>query len=145
MKKPFKPAGRFPVLARYQQVINQQQRLLIQIKSILPENLAGHVQYCVVSGKKLVLYTASAIWSSQLRFYQQAILHKAIEADWPQLQRVQIKVIPERVVPRSTRKPRLPSPENIALIQQTAQNQKDKKLKHALARLGETLAKKQSA
>ncbi len=145
MNKTFKFAGDLPLLAHYQRIIRQHQSLLQQIKAVLPENLAGQLQYCVVSGKKLLLYTASANWSSSLRFYQQAVLQKAQQAGWAQLQLMQVKIIPERMRLQKPAKPQRPSAENIKMIQQAAENQADRKLKQALSRLGKTLAKKSSA
>jgi len=142
MNKTFKFAAGFPLLAQYQHVIRQQQVLLQQIKQVLPENLARNIHSCVVSGKKLLLYTSSANWSSSLRFYQQAVLQKAQQAGWPHLQLVQVKIIPERVVSQKQIKPNLPSLESVKMIQQAAENQADGRLKLALSRLGQTLSKK---
>lgn len=54
--------------------VNQQLAILKQIKTVLPNNLANQVMHCVISDKKLIIYTESAIWASQLRFYTQAML-----------------------------------------------------------------------
>jgi hypothetical protein len=145
MKQSFKPAAGFRLLAQYQQIIRQQQLLLQQIKQVLPENLAGQLQYCVVSGKKLLLYTSSGNWSSSLRFYQQAVLQQAQESGWTHLQVVQVKIIPERMNVQKRSKPLPPSIENAKMIQQIAASQTDAQLKQALSRLGQTLAKKATA
>ncbi len=144
MKQSFKNAAGFPLLAHYQQVVRQQQALLQQIKQVLPKNLAEHLCYCVPSGKKLLLYTSSANWSSSLRFYQQAVLQKAQQAGWAQLQLAQVKIIPERMTIQTAAKPQSPSMENVQMIQQAADSQADDKLKQALSRLGRTLANKTS-
>ncbi len=141
MNKTFRFAGDLPLLAHYQKIIRQQQILLQQIKQALPENLAEQVKYCVTSGKKLLLYTESANWSSSLRFYQQAVLQKAQQAGWTHLQLLQVKVIPERVAIQKPTKPRHPSSGNVKMIQQVAEKQTDRKLKQALSRLGATLTK----
>ena len=62
------------ILSAYKYQIDLHNRLLRIIKSALPEHLSSRVLSCVVSGKKASLYTDSAIWSSQLRFYHQSIL-----------------------------------------------------------------------
>jgi hypothetical protein len=54
--------------------IEQQKNLLLIVKSALPENLVEHTLHCVIHGATLFVYTDAAVWSSQLRFYQNAML-----------------------------------------------------------------------
>lgn len=54
--------------------IEQQQKLLSAVKKALPEPLAQHIENCVLHDATLVVYTDSAVWSSQLRFYNAVIL-----------------------------------------------------------------------
>jgi hypothetical protein len=54
--------------------IDEQKDLLSVVKSVLPENLAKHALHCVIHDSALLIYTDAAVWSSQLRFYQAAIL-----------------------------------------------------------------------
>lgn len=54
--------------------IEQQKKLLMAVKSVLPENLAEHTTHCVLHDTTLVVYSDAPVWSSQLRFYQRAIL-----------------------------------------------------------------------
>lgn len=54
--------------------IDQQKDLLSMVKSVLPEKLAEHTLHCVIHDEMLLIYTDAAVWSSQLRFYQTAIL-----------------------------------------------------------------------
>ena len=72
--------------------VEQQKDLLSVVKSVLPENLAEHTLHCVIHETTLVIYMDAAVWSSQLRFYQAAIL----EAISPQVEkpitRVQIRL-----------------------------------------------------
>jgi hypothetical protein len=52
----------------------QQKDLLSLVKDVLPEELATQTLHCVVHGNTLFVYTSAAVWASQLRFYQGAIL-----------------------------------------------------------------------
>jgi hypothetical protein len=73
--------------------INQQLATLQRIKAALPKELANHALHCVFHDKKLLIYTDSAIWASQLRFYGKAIL-TAIESATPNHASIlQVKVI----------------------------------------------------
>ena len=64
------------IFATYKYQLEIQNELLNAVKSALPSHLSSHALYCVASGKKVIIYTDSANWSSQLRFYHQDILHK---------------------------------------------------------------------
>lgn len=54
--------------------IDEQKDVLSIVKSALPETLAEHTLHCVIHDATLLIYTDAAVWSSQLRFYQSAIL-----------------------------------------------------------------------
>ncbi len=139
--RSFKPIHNYPaqLFAIYQQKINQQQQLLASVKSILPADLAEHTLYCVLSGKKILLYTDSAAWSTQLRFYQSHIISFLKDKAEPVIDSLQVKLIPaseEKV--RQTRA-KIPCRENIEMVRQQALKETDAKLNQALLRLSETL------
>lgn len=69
--------------------IDEQKDLLSMVKNVLPENLAAHTLHCVIHDATLIIYTDAAVWSSQLRFYQTAIL--AIVENG--VKRIQIRLI----------------------------------------------------
>jgi hypothetical protein len=69
--------------------IDEQKDLLSIVKSALPETLAAHTLHCVIHDATLLVYTDAAVWSSQLRFYQSAIL-AVIEN---RVKRVQIRLL----------------------------------------------------
>ncbi len=69
--------------------IDEQKDLLSMVKNVLPENLAVHTLHCVIHDATLIIYTDAAVWSSQLRFYQTAIL--AIVENG--VKRIQIRLI----------------------------------------------------
>lgn len=139
----FHPILDYPqqLFAIYQQKINQQQQLLKRIKTVLPAELAAHTLYCVMKDTKLLLYTDSAIWSSQLRFYQQAILTEAREQGYQRLETLQIKLMTGHGEKARSAKVRVPSKKNIELIRHLASQQKNDHLQRALAKLSDTLSK----
>lgn len=136
------------VFALYKYQIETQTKLLQKIKSILPEHLSEHIHYCVLNNKKLSLYTDSAIWSSQLRFYHQTILQALLSTHSGVIETLQIKIIPQTVKqenPAEKQSKVLPSAENIDFILQQAEQQEDDTLKSALLKLGRTFKKKSKA
>lgn len=134
--------GKVFTLYKYQ--IETQAKLLEKIKALLPDHLVTHALYCVLSNKKLSLYTDSAIWSSQLRFYHQTILQGLLSSHEGIIETLQIKIIPQSLeqgdVKKKTKK--LPSVKNIDFILEQAKNQKDESLRNSLLRLGRALQKK---
>jgi hypothetical protein len=121
----------------------QQQSLLRAIRGRLPRPLADHVLHCVVNGNKLLLYTDSAAWASQLRFLKQEILQSARDAYGGTLDKLQIRLLADQMSghPRPGRKANLPSSEKIAMIGDQAKDSGDDPLRQALRRLSATLAK----
>ncbi len=130
------------ILANYQQKIKQQQYLLNIVKDSLPKALTDHVLYCVVSAEKLLIYTNSAAWSSQLRFYQQSILSAIINSKSVSIKVVQIKImIQNNSTTKKTLKKSIPSKSNIKLLHHCGKSVNDQKLKQALLNLSQTLNK----
>ncbi len=127
------------ILARHLYRISIHAKLLKTIKSKLPISLSSHVLDCVTTERKILLYTDSAIWSSQLRFYHQTILRAIVSANQGNFDTVQIKIIPKIIQLDKTEKPTLPSAENINFIFSQAENQEDENLKSALLNLASTL------
>jgi hypothetical protein len=123
--------------------LHQQQSLLRGIRSELPLSLANHVLHCVVNEKKLLLYTDSAVWASQLRFLKQEILQAASKVQQAPLDKLHIRILADQIneSPRTGRKANLPSEEKIAMIRDQANNIQDSQLGQALQRLSTTLAK----
>jgi hypothetical protein len=107
----------------------------------LPEQLASHALYCVVSGRKISVYTDSASWSSQLRFYHQQMLQKLSTSKQGQFEVLKIKIIPAEIEQEDNSVNIIPSKENIRMIIEQADNQEDETLKISLLKLAETLRK----
>lgn len=91
----FKPALEFhnQTLDKLVARVEQQQDLLSVVKSVLPENLAEHTLHCVIHDETLVVYTDAAVWSSQLRFYQTALLKISSSFVQVPVQRIQIRLM----------------------------------------------------
>jgi hypothetical protein len=121
----------------------QQQSLLRAIRRKLPDSLADHVLHCVVNEKKLLLYTDSAVWASQLRFLKQEILQSARDTYGHAPDKLQICILADRISkPSQTlKKAHLPSAEKIAMIKDQATGMGDGQLRQALQRLSATLAR----
>jgi hypothetical protein len=126
-------------MAYFHGQIGQQKRLLQAIQKLLPCDLAAHIHCCLIKDKKLLVYTDSAAWASQLRFYNAAMLAGVT----PLVATVQIKVITEQVgfVRHVERKAQLPSAEKIAEFQKGSLNIADEPLQAALLKLSATLAR----
>ena len=130
------------IMTRYKYQLAIHAKILQLIQQALPSELARHVLYCTVSDKKISLYTDSAVWTSQLRFYQQAILQAATNSQQGSFEIFQAKIIPpikETVVKNKTI---TPSKESIDQLLNQAEHQADDELKNALLKLGNTLKKR---
>lgn len=140
----FKAALSFPNrnIAHFYSLIEQQKQLLQRIHGILPTEIAKHVLHCVVNGKKLLIYTDTAAWASQLRFYNSAILAAIAPATRESVSIMQVKVMAETLRATPTqRKPNIPSAEKIEFIRNHSLSVSDEHLKQALLKLSATLAK----
>jgi len=145
-KKPtsFKAALSFPnrTIAHFYSQIEQQKQVLQRIHAVLPATIALHAIHCVVNGKKLLVYTDTAAWASQLRFYNSAILAAIAPVTRGSVSIMQIKVRVETLQTASpNRKPNIPSAEKIEFIHNHSLAVSDEQLKLALLRLSTTLAK----
>jgi hypothetical protein len=121
--------------------IEQQQRILKQIKTVLPDNLAKQTKHCLIKDHKLLVYTDSAIWASQLRFYNNAILASIQTLVKTPIESLQIKIISRTtgLIVTTQRKANLPSQEGIDLIRKHSLSISDDKLSVALLKLSITL------
>ncbi|MDP1772958.1 MAG: DciA family protein [Methylobacter sp.] len=142
---PFKAALSFPnrTIAHFYSQIDQQKRVLQRIHEVLPAGLAEHAVHCVINGKKLLVYTDTAAWASQLRFYNSAILAAIAPVTRESVSIMQIKVRVEVLSATSLpeRTPIIPSAEKIALIHDQSLTISDEQLKLSLQKLSATLAK----
>ncbi len=120
--------------------IGQQKRLLQAVQKQLPADLAEHIYCCLIKDNKLLVYTDSAAWASQLRFYNAALLANIASS----AATVQIKVMTQQVgyvAGGAERKARLPCAEKIASIRNDSLTIADEPLQAALLKLSATLAR----
>lgn len=124
--------------------IAQQQRLLRLIKSVLPAEIAAHVQHCVINEQALLLYTDAATWASQIRFFHGDILNKLVASGQQNIKRIQVRITLPMTVAAPIRKPQLPSQQTVQFLQNYSQDANDD-LAVALNKLAATLQKKLGA
>jgi len=128
-------------MAYFYSQIEQQQRILQRIQAVLPEALAKQVRHCLIRDKKLLIYTNSAAWASQLRFYNSAILAAIVPLTRTPVEIMQIKIIAgqTRLIFGPKRKAKIPSVEKIEIIRNHSLSVSDNQLRLALLRLSTTL------
>ena len=143
----FKPILAYPNrgIAHLCLQINRQLAILGKAKAALPTELADHALHCVVSGHKLLVYTDSAVWASQLRFYGTTLL-AAFESDPSVLiSEIQFKI--NNVATTSGVNPiknTIIPPATVAVeIRSLSLAATDPQLKQALAKLSATLTRLQ--
>ncbi|MEN8259314.1 MAG: DciA family protein [Pseudomonadota bacterium] len=129
-----------PSLSALRKRLEVHKKALDASKKVLPAFLSGHCLDCVISGNKIIVFTDTSAWSSQLRFYSAAIL-QAVNAAIPgRYDSVHVRVLlPWKPVPDTASPPRLPSHETVAQIRQNAQHTADDHLKRSLIRLSQAL------
>jgi len=105
-------------MAYFYSQIEQQQRILQCIRAVLPETLAKQVRHCLIRDKKLLIYTDSAAWASQLRFYNSSILGSIKPFTRTPVEIMQIKIVGGQtgLLLGPKRKAKLPSVEKIEII-----------------------------
>lgn len=139
----FKPALRFPnqAIAYIYSHIDRQKQLLQPIRRNLPDDLATHVLHCLIKQRKLIIYTDSAVWASQFRFYKGATLIAASTFAKEPITELQVKILSPQPSLETTPalKPLVPSVEKIKLIRSAGLATSDEQLKLALIKLSATL------
>jgi hypothetical protein len=128
-------------MAYFYSQIQQQHLILQRIQAVLPEPLAKQVRHCLIRDKKLLIYTDSAAWASQLRFYNSAILAAIAPLTRTLVEIMQIKIIAGQtgLILLSKRKAKLPSLEKIENIRNHSLTVSDDQLRTALLKLSTTL------
>jgi GMP synthase PP-ATPase subunit len=119
--------------------IGQQKKILVAVQAVLPPSLATQVKHCLIKDQVLLVYTDSAMWATQLRFYTEQL--KNATAD--NVAAVQIKIITQQAgeVAVSHRKARLPCAEQITQLEDSARSINDEDLQQSLLKLSATLAR----
>lgn len=130
------------IITGYKYQIAKQAKVLRSIQRALPDEISPHILYCTISGKKISLYADSPVWTSQLRFYKQAILKAATDSKQGSFDTFQAKIIPKVREVVIEKKTVTPSEESIDLLLSQAEHQTNDELKSALLNLGSTLKKR---
>ncbi|NOS87757.1 MAG: DUF721 domain-containing protein [Methylococcaceae bacterium] len=140
----FKPSAAFynRTMGYFYSQIDQQQRLLQRVRAVLPDTLAAHAQHCLVRDHTLLVYTPSAVWATQLRFYKTALLGAVSNWAKTPIEQVQIKLITRQVglADGYARAAKIPSAQLIERIRQD-NLAADDELGLALLKLSQTLGK----
>lgn len=127
-------------------VIAEQKALLRSIQSVLPPNIADHALHCVLSGARLIIYTQSSVWASQIRFFHQAILNKIQASGQRKIASVQTKVLPPvNRIAKTAKTARLPSSKTVSMILGQVDDKSNDVLQVSLSNLAKTLGKRLEA
>ena len=128
-------------MAYFYSQIEQQQRILQRIQAVLPEALAKQARHCLIRDKKLLIYTDSAVWASQLRFHNSVILAAIMPLTRTPVEILQIKIITAQtgIIFGTRRKAKIPSVDKIEYIRSHSLAVSDNQLRLALLKLSSTL------
>lgn len=142
LNKNFKPALSHSnrAIASLMIQVDRQKKLLAIVRTVLPKPLAKQVKCCLIKEDKLLLYTESATWASQLRFYDQALKEMARSRYGETIETTKVRITHSIKAPDiEPLEPNIPSPENIGLIRKNIEHALDSPLKESLLRLSNTL------
>lgn len=123
--------------------IQQQKELLQLLQQAVPQKLSPHIQHSLISDNKLLIYTESAVWAAQLRFYSQAILSAVEPMTGNLIKSMQVKLLIDQFDKGTnvTVKPNAPSLATSEALRAFCLNQSTNELTIALLKLTHTLQK----
>jgi hypothetical protein len=122
--------------------IADQKRILRDVQTMLPEQIAEHAMHCVVSDTRLIIYTDSAVWASQIRFFHELILNKIQGSGQRKITNMQIKVLPPVGPVNRARGVRVPASETVQALLGQVNDKSNDALDIALTKLAKTLSKR---
>lgn len=122
--------------------IAEQQRLLELVRSALPTDIAPQAKHCVISGNKLIIYSQSAGFAAQIRFFQQAILNKLRESGQRNIDQCQLKLLFADGLAKTRPAKALPSEEMVQTLIRAAGDNGEDELSASLLKLGKTLQRR---
>ncbi len=128
-------------MAYFYSQIEQQQRILQRVQAALPDPLKKQARHCLIKDKKLLIYTDSAAWASQLRFYKGVILAAIAPLTKTPVEIMQVKIITGQTggILEVKRKAKIPSATQIEVIRSHSLTVSDNQLRLALLKLSTTL------
>lgn len=132
------------IFAYYLAQIDQQRQILQQVRQCLPGNLANHVCHCLINKQTLLVYTDSALWASQLRFYHAAMLGGVAGFTEGAVAKIQIRLMTQTtgVAASKISKANIPCPAALEIMKQQIGHVQDKTLQDSLQRLNATLQRR---
>lgn len=114
--------------------------LLKEIVEILPSSLAEHCRYCVLGEKgRLVIFTDSPVWSSQLRFHTASILSTLRTGGKTEISQIAIRQVPMTSSQWGRQQKgvvKTPHPRSIEAVNSCSRSVEGDELREALSRLG---------
>lgn len=121
--------------------IKHQKQLLAELCRVLPEPLASHVVHGLISDNRLLIYTDSAVWATQLRFYAAMMKQATEELTGKPMGTVQIRIVTDMAGPaaKKTVKPKIPSLATLECLHNDCLHVVDPGLQQALQKLSLTL------
>lgn len=124
------------------EIVAEQLQLLRLVRMALPISIAEHAAHCVLKEAILLVYTDSAVWASQIRFYQEQILTKMHTAGRLKISRIQVKITQPVDIPVVHRGAQFPSNDTVLAILSQVNDKSNDVLDLALANLTKTLLKR---
>lgn len=135
------------VLSNLNQRLKNHSDLLILVKESLPDSLSAHCTGCCLNQSTLILYSKTAAWVSQLRFYKPVLLD-SINSKAPQhaISEIVFRVLvtPYGITSQyNINRPNTPSYQTIEEIAESARHISDKQLRKSFEKLAHTLRAQQ--
>lgn len=140
MKKP-RPATNFlhsaPALRVLKKTLQEQERLLSLVRSLLPPPLDCHCLYVQHRENSLLIYTESSAWASRLRYFSNN-LRNQLQEKGIHFGKINVRVLIDNQHKTVTRRHATPlSSRNASLIRDVAEDIQDADLSAALKRLSD--------
>lgn len=127
-----------PTLKLIEAEISAQRALLIQVRELLPGDVARHCVAAQLRDQRLTLHADSPVWATRLRYLTAQILG-LLQREHPSLRWIKIKLVlphsPPPARPRVARR----SDAAAGIIHDSAQDTKQPQLREALQRLSHSL------
>ncbi|HUL12285.1 MAG TPA: DciA family protein [Methylococcaceae bacterium] len=109
------------------------------VRESLPASLAEHCRDCLAHENRLVLFTDSPAWASQLRFYAPAILARIGALAEYEFREIQVRNLRLQAPAYKPKPIKLPSPEVARMVKASGPGAPSDELRQALERLGATI------
>ena len=123
--------------------LEQHRSLIREIKPLLPHFLRQHVMGCATKDRRLLIFTTSSAWASQLRFYSPSLLQTLNKQFNLEIELLQIQILPPKKPHTATRNiHHIPSKQTLEHLKRYSIALNDSELKQSLMRLTQSLEKR---